>query len=53
VGCDYPCMSFVYSCVFLLVVFLASCISIVGGASYAYMSGFLVDWVRMCFEFMC
>ena len=42
-----------YSCVFLLVVFLNLCILVVGGVAYVYMSGFLVDKVRLCFGFMC
>jgi len=46
-GYDHPCMSFVYSYVFFLVVLLALCI----GCWCCF--GFLVDWVRLCFEFLC
>jgi len=53
VGCDHPCISFVYSCVLLLVVFLALCIFIVGGVTYVCTYGFLVDRVRLCFGFVC
>jgi len=53
VGYDHPCMSFVYSCVLLLVGFSALCIFVGGGVAYVYMSVFLVDWVRLCFAFVC
>jgi len=39
--------------VLLLVVFLTLCIFVGGGVTYAYMCGFLVDRVRLCFEFLC
>jgi len=52
-GYDHHCLSFVYSCVLLLVVFLALCILVVGGVAYIYMCGFLVDRIRWCFEFVC
>ena len=42
VGYDHPWMSFVYSCVLLLVVFLALCILMVGGVAYVSMCGFLI-----------
>ena len=50
---DHPCMSFVYSCIWLLVLFLALCIYVVGGVAYVYMFILLVDWIRLCFEFVC
>jgi len=53
VGYDHPCMSFVYSCVLLLVVFLALCIYVVGGVAYVHVCIFLVDCVRSSFGFMC
>jgi len=46
-------MSSVYSCVLLLVVFLVLYIFVVSGVAYAYMCGFLVDMVRLCFGFVC
>jgi len=52
VGYNHPCMSFVYSCVLLLVVFLALCVYVVGGVACVYMCIYLVDWVRLCFG-MC
>ena len=48
----HPCMSFVHSCVLLLVVFLALCILVVSGVAYVYICGFIVDWVRLCFGFV-
>ena len=52
-GYDHPCMSFVYSCILLLVVCLALCIIVVSGVAYVYMCGLLVGWVRLCFCFLC
>jgi len=46
-------MSIVYGYVLLLVVFLALCIFVVSGIAYVYMCGFIVDWVRLCFGFVC
>jgi len=57
-------MYFVDSCVLLLVEFfvlyifvisgvLGLCIFVVGGVASAYMCGFIVDWVRLCFGFVC
>ena len=43
VGYDHLSISIVYSCVLLLVVFLALCIFVVGGVAYVYMCEFLVD----------
>ena len=51
-GYDHPCISFMHSCVLLLVVFLALCIFVVGGVAYLYMCGILVDWVRLCLGFV-
>jgi len=53
VGYDHPCLSFAYSCVLLLVGFLALFILIVDDVAYVYMCGFLVDWLSLCFEFVC
>ena len=52
-GYDYPCMSFLYSYVLLLVAFLTLCIFVVGSVTYVYMCDFLVDWVQMCFRSVC
>ena len=52
-GYDHPIMSFVYSCVLLLVVVLALFILVGGGVTYASICGFLVDWVRLCFGVVC
>ena len=52
-GYDHPCLSFVYSCVLLLVVLLALCIIVVGGVAFVYMCDLLVYWVRLCFRFVC
>jgi len=49
----HPCMSFVHSCVLLLVVFLALCIFMIGGVVYVYICYFIVAWVRLCFLFVC
>ena len=46
-------MSFVYSSVSLLVMFLVLCMLVVGGVAYVSMCGFLVDRGRLCFEFVC
>jgi len=49
-GLCHPCMSFVHSCILLLVVFLALCIFVVGGVAYVYLvafsligSGYILD----------
>ena len=52
-GYGHPCLSFVCSCVLLLVVFLVLHIFVVGGVAYVYMCGSLVDRVRLCFRFVC
>jgi len=46
-------MFVVHSCVLLLVVFLVLCIFVVGGVASICMCGFIVDWVRLCFGFVC
>ena len=43
VGYDHPCMSFVYNCVLLLVVFLVLCVLVVGGVVDVYVYSLLVD----------
>jgi len=53
IGYDHSYMSFMCSCVLLLMVFLASCIFVVGGVAYVYMCGFIVEWVRWHFAFVC
>jgi len=53
VGYDNPCMSFVYSSVLLLVVFLALCIFVAGRVAYVYMCRFIVNWAKLSFLFMC
>jgi len=51
VGYDHPCMSFVYSCVLFLVVFLALRIFVVVGVASVYMCVFfrllgdIVFWI--------
>jgi len=45
-------MSFLCSCVLLLVVFLALCIFFVYGVGFVYMCCSLADWVRLCFGFV-
>ena len=52
-GYDHPCLSFLYSCVLLLVVLLALFIIVVGGVAFVYMCDLLVYWVRMYFHFVC
>ena len=52
-GYDLPCMTFGYTCVLLLEVFLVLCIFVVGRVAYVYMHRFLVDWMRLCFGFVC
>ena len=52
-GYDYPRISFTHSSVLLLVVLLVLCILVVGGVAYVYMCIFFVDWVRLCFGFVC
>ena len=42
-----------YRSVLLLVVFLVLCIFVVGGVAYVYMCGFIVDWLRSCYGFVC
>ena len=53
VGYDNPCMSFVHICILLLVVFLVLCIFVVSGITDVYICHFLVDWVKLCFRFLC
>ena len=48
-GYDQPCISFVHGYVLFLVVFLVLYIFVVGGVTYVYMCGFLVDRVRLSF----
>jgi len=38
------CMSFVYSCILLLVVFLVLCILVVGGVAYICVAFYLIGW---------
>ena len=46
-------MASVHSYVLLLVLFLVLYIFIVGNSHYVYMCGVFVNWVILCFRFVC
>ena len=48
-GCDHRYVSFLHSCVMLLVPLLDLYVFIFGGVGLVYMCGLVDDWVRLCF----
>jgi len=56
VGYNHPCMSFVYNCISLLIVFLNLCMLVVGSVAYIYTCGLLVyrgEVLFWIFVFLC